>query len=557
MLNHLKINNLALIKNIEFDLENGFCVFTGETGAGKSILMGAIGMLLGNRASSETIRSGESVAEVVGSFNFDKIPHNLQKIIEENAIPFFDNSLIIKRVIAIESAKNKILINGEISSLSALKSIGDAIIDLHGQHDHQMLLNENAPYLILDRIKNVAAEKQKFATSWEKFCAAEKNLNFHIKKTEELKKKEDFLRFEFESISKLELQENEEEKLEQEFVFLSSVAQRLENVAGILQILNGDANFSGVISQTSNLLNLLQNMADIDKNFETWTDEIKPFEDSLKDLLKTVSKYENSIEEENPAKLEEINDRIAKIQKLKKKYSCSFAELLQKKEQLRLELANIENCDADILELEKALASAKNEMEKCAQNLSQVRKEICVSFDKSITYEMSKLGFSEGAFLTRFEKKERIGLNGTDEIVFTVKTNAGEPFLPLHKTASGGEISRIMLAVKTVLAENDTIPIMVFDEIDTGIGGERATDIATAIKKLAKNHQILVISHLHQIASQADFHYLIFKTQNSGRTETKIEKLDDVQRVKEIARMLGGENETTLRHAKELLGEKL
>ncbi|MDR0304967.1 MAG: DNA repair protein RecN [Chitinispirillales bacterium] len=553
MLNHLKINNLALIKNIEFDLENGFCVFTGETGAGKSILMDAVGMLLGNRASSETIRSGESVAEVVGSFNFEKIPENLQKTIEENSIPFFDNSLIIKRIIATESAKNKILINGEICSLTVLKSIGDAIIDLHGQHDHQMLLNEDAPYLIIDKIRDVAVEKQKFTVSWENFCTAEKNLNLHIKKTEELKKKEDFLRFEFENISKLELQEAEEEKLEREFLFFSSAAQRIQNAAGISQILSGDANSSGVISEISNLVKLLQSMANIDKNFENWADEIKPFWDSLKDLLKTINKYENSTEEEGQAKLEEINDRIAKIQKLKKKYSCSFAELLQKKEELKSELTNIENCDTDKFELEKTLISAKNELEKSAQNLSRMRKEICVSFDKSITYEMSKLGFNGGIFLTRFEKKEKIDSKGIDEIVFTAKTNAGEPFLPLCKTASGGEISRIMLAIKTILAENDTIPIMVFDEIDTGIGGERAADIAAAIKKLAKNHQILVISHLHQIASQADFHYSIFKTEISGRTETKIEKLDNAQRVKEVARMLGGENETTLRHAKELL----
>jgi DNA repair protein RecN (Recombination protein N) len=167
---------------------------------------------------------------------------------------------------------------------------------------------------------------------------------------------------------------------------------------------------------------------------------------------------------------------------------------------------------------------------------------------------MSKLGFKDGAFLTQFIDKEKIDAEGVDRIVFSVRTNAGEQFLPLHKTASGGEISRIMLAIKTVLTENDTIPIMVFDEIDTGIGGERAADIAAAIRKLAKNHQILVISHLHQIASQADFHYSVFKTEIDGRTETRIEKLDKSQRIRETARMLGGENEMTLKHAKELLG---
>ena len=555
MLNHLKINNMALIKNIEFDLEKGFCVFTGETGAGKSILIGAIGMLLGNRASSETIRSGENQAEVTGSFCFDKIPDDLQNILEENAVSFPDNNLIIKRIISSESSKNKILINGEICSLSTLKSIGDTIIDLHGQHDHQMLLNENAPYLIVDKIKEVASEKQKFTADWENFCTVEKNLNMHIKKTEELKKKEDFLRYEFENINKLNLLENEEENLEREFAFLSSISQRLQNAAGISQILNGNENSSGIISETSNLLKLLQNIGNTDKSFENWTDEITPFSQTLKELSKTVGKYENSAGgEENPAKLEEINDRIANIQKLKKRYSCSFEELLQKKEELKRELSNIENGDSDKSELVKALDAAKNEIEKSAKSLSDARKKICISFDKSITCEMSKLGFKDGAFLTQFIDKERIDAEGVDRIVFSVRTNAGEQFLPLHKTASGGEISRIMLAIKTVLTENDTIPIMVFDEIDTGIGGERAADIAAAIRKLAKNHQILVISHLHQIASQADFHYSVFKTEIDGRTETKIEKLDKSQRIRETARMLGGENEMTLKHARELLG---
>jgi DNA repair protein RecN (Recombination protein N) len=447
------------------------------------------------------------------------------------------------------------LINGETCPLTVLKSIGDAIIDLHGQHDHQMLLNENAPYLIIDKIKDTATEKLKFSVSWENFCVAEKNLNLHLKKTEELKKKEDFLRFEYESINKLDLHDNEEENLEQEFTFLSSISQRLQNAAQISDILNGNENSTGVIFNISNLIKLLQNMTNIDKSFENWADEIKPLSDSLKELSKIADKYENSAIEENPAKLEEINDRIAKIQRLKKKYSCTFEELLQKRDELLSQLANIENSDSDKIELEKTLSLAKNEMETSAKNLSDARKRICILFDKSITYEMSKLGFNDGAFLTQFRKKEKIDANGIDEIIFTVKTNAGEPYLALNKTASGGEISRIMLAVKTVLAENDTIPIMVFDEIDTGIGGERATDIAAAIKKLARNHQILVISHLHQIASQADFHYFIFKTEINGRTETKIEKLNNFSRIKEIARMLGGENEITLRHAKELLGE--
>ncbi|MCL2844496.1 MAG: DNA repair protein RecN [Chitinivibrionia bacterium] len=553
MLNYLKINNLALIKNIELELENGFCVFTGETGAGKSILMGAISLLLGSRASAETIRNGEANAEVVGSFNFDKIPESLQLILDENAISAGDKSLVIKRIIASESSKNKILINGEICSLSTLKAIGETIIDLHGQHDHQMLLNEDAPYQIIDKIKEIAAEKQKFNVSWENYCTAEKNLNAHIKKCEELQKKEDFLRFEFDAIKTLELKSGEEEEMEREFAFLSSVSQRIQTAAGISDILNGNENSSGMMTDTSNLLKLLQNIAETDKSFENWSQELKPFLQILKELEKTVGKYESSAEDADPAKLDELNERIAKIQKLKKKYACSFEELLQKKDDLQHQLEAIENGDFEKGELEKKLAATKKDLETTASILSDLRKKTCKNFDVAITNEMAKLGFNGGAFLTQFTKKEKIDQNGADEIIFTVRTNSGEQFLPLAKTASGGEISRIMLAVKTTLAESDTVPIMIFDEIDTGVGGEIASDIAKAIKKLAKDHQILVISHLHQIASQADFQYAVYKTHTDGRTETKIVKLSKEQRITEIARMLGGENETTIRHAKELL----
>jgi DNA repair protein RecN (Recombination protein N) len=301
------------------------------------------------------------------------------------------------------------------------------------------------------------------------------------------------------------------------------------------------------------LLKLLQNIAETDKSFENWSQELKPFLQILKELEKTVGKYESSAEDADPAKLDELNERIAKIQKLKKKYACSFEELLQKKDDLQHQLEAIENGDFEKGELEKKLSTAKKDLETTASVLSELRKKTCKDFDFKITQEMAKLGFSGGAFLTQFTKKEKIDFNGADDIVFTVRANSGEQFLPLAKTASGGEISRIMLAIKTTLAESDTVPIMIFDEIDTGVGGEIASDIAKAIKKLAKNHQILVISHLHQIASQADFQYAVYKTYMDGRTETKIEKLSKEQRITEIARMLGGENETTIRHAKELL----
>ncbi len=551
MLSHLVITNLALIQNIEIDLSQGFSVFTGETGAGKSVLMGAIGLLLGNRAASEHIRSGEKQAEVCGTFFFETVAKPIENLLRDNEIPFEERSLIIRRVIN-RSGRNRILINQVQVPLLTLKKLGNNLIDLHGQHDHQALLHEEAAFTIIDSIKRVKPAKKAYQKVWLQYRKAREALAFQKRKLKELKEKEEFLRFQYEEISKLALEEGEEEKLEQEFTLLSSVTDRALLASKAYSLLDGsEVNIGDNLAQVHGKILALGEM---DNRFDRWTDDLAQMREVITDLSATMSTYCDSVQEEaNPTRLDDINSRIAKIQRLKKKYYCDFAGIIQKRTTLEEELEIVQSADTSLAQLEQEVEQTFQYVMKMGTELKKARESATQSFDRDITTEMSKLGFSGGGFLTSFEDQEKPTEHGLENLTFMARTNRGEPFNHLAKTASGGEISRIMLAIKSVLAENDPVPILVFDEIDTGVGGTRAADIAKAMVKLAHHHQIFVISHLHQIASVAENHYSVYKKEHKNRTVTLIEKLNKKERIKEIARMLGGDSEVSLRHATELL----
>lgn len=554
MLTHISITNLALIQNIEIELEPAFSVFTGETGAGKSILLGAIGLLLGNRAASEHIRNAEDRAEVSGIFRFKKLPLETERILEENSISYDNNDIIIRRIISRDSSRNRILINGVVTPLTTLKSLGDTLIDLHGQHDHQALLHENAPYDIIDSLREVKPLRKSFDTAWQTFSQAQIALKNFEKKMQRLQEKEAFLQFQYDEISKLNLCDGEDRTLDDEYRRLSSVNERVQTATEIMQQLEGDAEAPGLATSVAHVLRLVEEISEMDRQFEQWSQDISPFLDIINELASTINRYgESAAEEAHHARLEEINDRIAKIQRLCKKYACSFEELLIKQQAIEAELMSIGESDAEKTALEQQVKQTHISLQDAAETLSTARKIAAEKFDTAVTAEMEKLGFNGGGFCTNLSTHETISETGLEKLLFEVKANAGEPYLPLAKTASGGEISRIMLAIKTVLAENDPVPILVFDEIDTGVGGTRANNIAQAMENLAQHHQIFVISHLHQIAARADHQYAVYKTEENGRTITRIDKLNEAQRLTEIARMLGEESPTTLQHAREIL----
>ncbi len=553
MLVNLKITNLALIQNCEIDLRDGFSVFTGETGAGKSVLMGAIGLVLGNRAASEHIRSGEDKAEVTGLFRFQKLPNGVKQLFTEQEISCDDGELIIRRIIT-RSGRNRILINQVQVPLAVVRALGELLIDLHGQHDHQTLLREEAPYEIIDLLRGVSSKRETYRSAWKKMAHAKAAVVEQRRRARELMEKKEFLQFQYDEIEKLELKEGEEAELKEEYKLISSVTDRANLSGKVGAILEGDGSGWSLRSGASELLDTIQQLGQHDPKFNQWIDDIIPVQELISDLNTTITSYNITLREEaNPARVDFINGRISKIQRLKKKYMCDFDELVAKRDKLAEELSTIENCDADADLLEKQLQKARDVVLATGAELSAARKKACEKFDREITREMNGLGFSGGGFQTELITLKEPAEPGLEKLQFTARTNKGELFMPLHKTASGGEISRIMLAIKTILAESDPVPILVFDEIDTGVGGEIAGDIASAMERLAKHHQIFVISHLQQIATKANHHYLVFKEEEKGRTITRIERLSRDERITEVARMLGGGNEASRRHAEELL----
>jgi DNA repair protein RecN (Recombination protein N) len=554
MLRELRIKNLALIEDAALVFEDGFSVFTGETGAGKSILVGAIGLLLGERANAEMVRTGFEEAEVCGTFEFKAVKKSLRDLLASLSVPIEDNSLIVRRTISTNN-KNRIFINQVPLPLSTLKKIGDGLIDFHGQHEHQSLLNPETAQIVIDSLSGIGTFKQAYNEVFSAYQEAGAKLEAFDRVSTDRRQKRDVVEFQYNELKSIDMRENEEARLAEELKLLSSTAQRVQCVSQINSVLSDPAFSLG--GQIQTIKKNLEALSRFDDSAKQWLADVEGTSSVFTELESFCGSYlEKSGETADPGRIEHINDRLAKIQRLKKKYSCSFDQLFEKMRALKADLDALENTAADRTLLEK---ETNRLLEKCKQSgeaLSVERRKRAKKFDTAVTGKMETLGFSGGLWRTDFAALEKPGPQGLEDCAFSVRTNPGEDVLPLIKIASGGEISRLMLAIKTVLASQDDIPILVFDEIDTGIGGLLAFEVAKALMELGATHQLLCISHLHQIASKADHHYHVFKESSDRRTVTRVEKLSENQRVDEIARMLGGDSIIARKHAQELLRKK-
>jgi DNA repair protein RecN (Recombination protein N) len=436
MIRELHIKNLALIEELHLELNSGFSVFTGETGAGKSILIGAIGLLLGERASTDLIRNGFDEAEVSGVFEFDFPTELLAELLEQLNIDY-DGQLIIRRKIT-RNDRNRIHINQIPVSLNILKKIGDLLVDFHGQHEHQSLLNEENHLLIIDNLPEVKKAKESYSVLYETWQKSQTALEELQQKTRALSEKRDFLEYQFKELKSLELRSGEEDELESELSLLSSSTERTKYTEEILSLLDssGDS-IQKRISLIRKKLDLLQKY---DPSFSQWTVDVENSINLFSELETFCSSYLSGIADTaDPARIEHINSRLAKIQRLKKKYSCDVDKLIEKQNALQQDLASIENFDADKAFLEKKTEAALKECTDEAQILHEARKKASECFDKKITALMEKLGFKGGQLVTSFEPLPKPTPNGMELCRFLVRTNPGEPFLPLARTASGGD----------------------------------------------------------------------------------------------------------------------
>lgn len=550
MLQELVIKNLAIIENLSITFRPGLNVLTGETGAGKSIIVDALSLALGERASSEMLKHGAEEGSVQALFE----PEN---IILPEAINQEDGGLILKRLIS-TSGKTRAYINGNLVNLSTLQSIGSLLVDIHSQHEHQSLMNKEIQLELLDSFGGI----DKLREQYRKIYAERAELKEKIKKIEEdmrfREQRIDLLKYQINEISGARLRPDEEETLRHEYNILKNSAKLSEAVTHAHSAIYESE--GSCLVQITKMINRLKELAHIDPELQEAVELLL----QAKPLLEEASRSLGALREKynvDPKRLDYLNERLDLIERLKRKYGqndreITVSDILSYLERARKELTDLENSEDTLSSLKKELSEKEEFLWKLAEEISEKRKETALRIEEAMERELREVALEKAQFRINIQRLTELTKNGIDEIEFEFTANPGEPLKPLTKIASGGELSRLMLCLKVILAEVDKIPVLIFDEIDAGIGGAVADKVGQRLKKLSKNRQVLCITHLPQIASRADHHIKVEKIQKKNSVEVKVKSLTDMERQEEIARMLSGKiTDASLRHARELLKE--
>ncbi|MGA9364616.1 MAG: DNA repair protein RecN [Bacteroidota bacterium] len=571
MLKSLYIKNHALIDEIQVEFESGLNVLTGETGAGKSTIIEALSLILGERASADVVRKGtektvvEGVLQVSGN-------RKLRKLFEENQIDYADD-LLLRREISLKG-QSRCFVNDTPTTLAVLSQVGDLLVDLHGQHQHQSLLKVDTHVDQLDEYGGTAALLPDFQRSYDRLKGLLTKLHELQQREQQLKEKRDLYEFQMKEIDAVNPRPGEEEEMQQELRILEN-AERLFEVTSQLYGLVYDSENS-LHDQLASVNRMLEELMSIDKTFEEPMKEASSAQAVVGELAKTVQEYRARIEF-NPGRLEHVRERLGNLSLLKKKYGGSLDSILEHRRRIGAEVDLAETFDEALKKLEDDIEKERAISSEAAQKLSSKRKQATQRLSKSIVEELAHLGIPNATFEARIENKKLVpdsvsvdsspyvklgkvlyetSPKGIDFVEFYISTNIGEDLKPLAKVASGGEISRIMLALKSILAKADRLPLLIFDEIDIGISGRIAQAVGVGLKNLSKYHQIIAITHLPQIAGAADHHYIVEKVEEAGRAFTRIRKLHSDDRVREVAKLMSGEKITDagLKGARELIG---
>lgn len=553
MLAELSIRNFAIIDALSISFAQGLTVLSGETGAGKSIIIDAIHLLVGGRGSSEFVRHGEEKAEIEGLFQIDDINHPIYAKTSEFGIEVEDGMVVLKRDIS-KLGKSVCRINGKLVTISALREIGSTLVDIHGQHEHQELMNESFHLSLLDQFggeKITAAlfEYEQIYHTYEQKLKQLKNLSENDQK---MAHRLDLIQFQLEEIQSANLKINEDDELFEE-------KKRLSNFERIFDSLQSA--YKGLQAEQSGLdwiglvMGHIQDAAELDEEHKEIAETVSNCFYQLED----VSRYlRNQLDylEYDPARLAEIEDRLNEIQQLKRKYGKTIIEVLEYTAKIEEEIETLQNKETHIDKLKTEVSSLRKDLLIEAENVSKLRKAIAEKLTKSIHNELKELYMEKTVFNVQFlTDRDTFFKNGMDRVEFYISTNPGEPLKPLSKIASGGELSRIMLALKSIFSKHQGVTSIIFDEVDTGVSGRVAQSIAEKIHHVSVNSQVLCISHLPQVAAMADTHLFISKNIVDGRTRTAVKALNDTEKIKEIGRMISGVEITDLtkEHAKELL----
>ena len=549
MLLNLHVKNLALIKEVDVDFTNGLVVLTGETGAGKSLILGSVNIALGKKVEKDIIRKGAEYALVELTFCIDS--RLKEKLEQYDVYPEDENIIVVSRKITHGRSVSKI--NGETVSLTTLKSVMDLLIDIHGQHDHQSLLYKNTHLQILDKYagEEVKELKNTIYDKYSQYIEIKKELDkFDMDETKRLRECE-FAEFEINEIEAANLSLGDDE-VENEFKKLSGSEKIMSSLSDAYQIMGYEGN-QGVCECISRVGYDLSEISDIDSKLSDLQKQIYDIDDMCKGLAREISDYIDEVNYE-PQRVAEVEERLNLINHLKLKYGQSIEKILAYKGEKQAYLDSLNNYNLMREETKTKLDKEMSELVVLCDKLSSLRKKYAIKLEKTVVKALEDLNFLSVKFKINVSKKENVSANGQNEVEFLISTNPGEEVKSLAKVASGGELSRIMLAIKSILAGEDEIDTMIFDEIDTGISGKTAQMVADKLMGISKEHQVICISHLAQIAAMADSHYLIEKNTDDESTETNIYRLSREDSIKELVRISsGGEiTETAIKHATEM-----
>lgn len=561
MIKSLYIKDYALIDELDVSFDRGLNILTGQTGAGKSIIIGALNMILGERADTEVIRQGTSKAITEGILEIGENPA-IREVLEEHAVEYREE-LILRREIRDSGSRG--FINDTPVTITVLKQVGDYLVDLHGQHDHQMLLKEENHRGVIDGFGEAEEYLDNYRSSWETMLDLQKQLKNLKKRERELEEKTELYRFQVKELEDAELDPSEENEIEAEMNLLDNAEELDQKAASIVEM--GEGEEVNVMELLNRMKLHLEDMARIEPEFQTYLDELSTARISIRETVSFTERYRSGIEF-NPRRLEELRTRQSEMNRLQKKYGRTVPELVKYLNEIRKELSLADNFDVEIEKIEKQIGGQAKELAKAARELHDKREELGERLSKSIVQELQSLGIPNARFEVRVEwlisdsgwihidgAPVECTEHGCDRIRLFISTNKGEEPKPLSRIASGGEVSRVMLALKSILAREQSLPVMIFDEIDTGISGEVSEKVGRTMRKLSELCQIIVITHQPQIASQAHQHFRVEKTEEEHRTVTRIQPLTDNEHIREVASLMSGEEitEAALQSARQLI----
>lgn len=553
MLQTLHIENIAVIKSADIDFERGFTVLSGETGAGKSILIDSVNLLLGNRMSQELIRNGEDVATV--SVIFSCLPERIVSALSALGINAADNEIMLSRTIS-RDGRSVARVDGRVVTLGLLREISGMLVSIHGQNDSQRFFDKSAHILLIDSYAKNDKLLADYADVYSRLQSAKSELSSLNANEAEQNRLKDILEYQIKEIESAKLKSGEEEALETEKKKLLNIEKISKQVRLSYKILHG-ADGGSVTYLLDRAAGAIKQIADVIPEAEELSERLTDYRYEILDIAETVDGFADDTSGDPTARLDKIEDRLYLISKLKKKYGNSVDEIIAFCDNAREKLDAVENSDTHKAKLEDKIAQLYREAYQIAEKLSEKRKSAAADIQSGVTESLEFLDMPNVRFEISVEKLDKLKSDGFDDLEFMIATNKGEPLMPMTKIASGGELSRIMLSLKSVISDREGTPTVIYDEVDSGISGKTSRKVGIKLKETSKDSQIVCVTHSAQIASLADTHKKIIKSEIGDRTETSVITLDEGGRVEEIARILGGINITDTQRsaAREMIDE--